>query len=244
MWATIDSSFVAEFIAMEKVDYVCCDQQHGVIDHREVFSMFQAILAGGSIPITRVVQNDPGAIMKSLDAGAAGVIVPMVSSKEDARRAGAAFRYSPRGTRSFGPIRASLITGSRNPEELADVACIVMVETVDGVARVDEIAGEPGIDAIYIGPADLSLALGLPPAFDQPAAAYRDALIKVLSACKRHGVIAGIHCTNGEMALSYADMGFRMVTVASDANLLRSAVRREMDICRPKKSDEIVGGYV
>src|SRR3712207_4472705 len=97
-------SFGAELISGAGVDYVCVDQQHGIIDYDSIVPMFQAIGVAGAVPITRAVQNDPGEIMKSLDAGALGVIVPLVNDAAEAARAVAACRYPPRGIRSYGPV--------------------------------------------------------------------------------------------------------------------------------------------
>ncbi len=143
---------------------MCVDQQHGVVDYASMVPMLQAIGAAGAAPITRVLSKDPYEIMKVLDAGALGVIVPLIDNAAEAERAVAACRYPPRGNRSYGPVRASHVIGSRDPEELAgEVLCIVMVETREGLERVEEIAATPGLDGIYVGPADLALSLGLFP---------------------------------------------------------------------------------
>src|ERR687886_2556552 len=130
LWAAIPSSFSAELVAGAGADYVCVDQQHGVVDYASMVPMLQAIGAAGAAPITRGLSNDPYRIMKALDAGALGVIVPLVNNAGEATRAVAACRYPPHGIRSYGPIRASSVIGSRDPDDLAgEVMCIVMVET-------------------------------------------------------------------------------------------------------------------
>src|ERR671916_44092 len=164
---TVPGSVGAEIFASAGVDYVCVDQQHGVIDYDSMVPMFQAIRAEGATPITRVLSNDPFLIMKALDAGALGVIVPLVNNAEDAARAVAACRYPPRGVRSYGPVRAAGVIGSRDPEELGGGGlCLGMVETREALERVDEIAATPGLDGIYIGPSDLALSLGLHPTLE------------------------------------------------------------------------------
>jgi 4-hydroxy-2-oxoheptanedioate aldolase len=236
MWATMPGSFGAELIADAGVDYVCVDQQHGVIDYDAIVPMFQAIGAAGAAPITRVVQNDPGEIMKSLDAGALGVIVPLVNDAAEAARAVAACRYPPHGIRSYGPVRAARVVGSRDPEDLAgQVLGIVMVETREALERVDEIAATPGLDGIYIGPSDLALSLGLPPSLDVRKDAHVQAVRRIREACHRHGVAAGIQSASGESARRHAEAGFDMVTVATDAALLRSAARREVAAARGER---------
>lgn len=244
IWATVDSAFTAEIISAEAPDYVCVDQQHGVIDYERALGMFQAIRAGGSIPITRVVQNDPGAIMKTLDAGAAGVIVPVVNSSAEAARAVSACRYPPTGTRSFGPIRASILMNSHDLAQLAQVACIVMIETAEGLRNVEDIASTPGVDAIYVGPADLAVGLGLPPTFDRPEPIFKEAIARILKACQHNEITPGIQCTDGEMAARYAGMGYRFITVASDANLMRASIRAELARARGRSAVAVAGGYV
>jgi 4-hydroxy-2-oxoheptanedioate aldolase len=237
LWMTVPGSIGAEIFAGAGVDYVCVDQQHGVIDYDSMVPMFQAIRAEGTAPITRVLSNDPFLIMKALDAGAWGVIVPLVNDAEDAARAVSACRYPPRGIRSYGPVRAARVIGSRDPEELGgEVLCLVMVETREALERVEEIASTPGVDGIYIGPSDLALSLGLPPTLDVTEDAHVEAVNRIREACHRNGIAAGIHAASGEWARKHTEAGFDIVTVATDAALLRAAALRELDVAR--------GGYV
>lgn len=238
LWAGIPSSFTAELAATAGYDYVCVDLQHGVSDEAAMISIFQASRAAGAAPITRVAWNEPWLIMRALDLGAVAVIVPMVGSGEDAARAVQACRYPPEGRRSYGPVRAGMVVGSVSPEELArDAMCFAMVETRDGLERLDEIAGTPGLDGIYIGPSDLSLGLGLAPpgSGDQDAGAaarLEQAIDRVRETCLAHDLIAGMHCTGGRVAAAFAQRGFRLVTVGTDYALLRAAVRLELDEAR------------
>ena len=233
LWSVIPSSFSAEIFAKTGVDYVCVDQQHGVVGYDSMVPMFQAIQAEGSAPITRVLSNDPFLIMKALDAGAWGVIVPLVNSAEDAARAASACRYPPQGIRSFGPVRAAGVIGSRDPERLGgEVLCLVMVETRDALERVDEIANTPGVDGIYIGPADLALSLGLPPTLEIQEGEHAEAVGRIREACHRNGIAAGIHCPSGEWARKHTETGFDLVTVATDATLLRGAALHELTVAR------------
>ena len=230
---TVPGSVGAEIFAETGVDYVCVDQQHGVIDYDSMVPMFQAIRAEGTAPITRVLSNDPFLIMKALDAGAWGVIVPLINDAEDAARAVSACRYPPRGIRSYGPVRAAGVIGSRDPEELGgEVVCLVMVETGEALERVDEIAGTPGLDGIYIGPSDLALSLGLTPTLDVKQSEHAEAVERIRDACHRNGIAAGIHAPSGEWARKHAEAGFDMVTVATDASLLRNAANKEVTIAR------------
>jgi 4-hydroxy-2-oxoheptanedioate aldolase len=233
LWMTVPGSIGAEIFAGTGVDYVCVDQQHGVIDYDSMVPMFQAIRAAETAPITRVLSNDPFLIMKALDAGAWGVIVPLINDAEDAARAVSACRYPPQGIRSYGPVRAAGVIGSRDPEELGgEVVCLVMVETRQALERVDEIAGTSDLDGIYIGPSDLALSLGLTPGLDIKEGEHAEAVTRIREACHRNGIAAGIHAPSGEWARKHAEAGFDMVTVATDATLLRAAALRELAVAR------------
>jgi 4-hydroxy-2-oxoheptanedioate aldolase len=233
LWTTVPGSIGAEILAGTGVDYVCVDQQHGVIGYDSMVPMFQAIRAEGSAPITRVLSNDPFLIMKALDAGAWGVIVPLVNNAEDAARAVAACRYPPGGMRSYGPVRAAGVIGSRDPEKLGgEVLCLVMVETRGALERVEEITGTPGVDGAYIGPSDLALSLGLSPTLEVTEDAHVEAVNRIREACHSRGIAAGIHAPSGEWARRHAEAGFDFVTVATDAALLRASASRELAVAR------------
>ena len=237
LWSVVPGSFGAEILAETGPDYVCLDQQHGVIDYDAMVPMLQAIRAGGAAPITRVLSNDPFLIMKALDAGAWAVIVPLVNNAGDAARAVSAYRYPPQGMRSYGPVRAAGVIGSRDPEDLAgEVLCLVMVETREALEKVGEIAATPGLDGIYIGPSDLALSLGLAPTLEVTEGEHVDAVRRIREACHEHGIAAGIHAPSGEWARRHAEAGFDMVTVATDAPLLRQAAGRELDVARGERA--------
>lgn len=238
LWSLVPGSFGAEILARTGVDYVCVDQQHGIIGYDAMVPMLQAIEAGGSTPITRVLSGDPYGIMKSLDAGAWGVIVPLVNSAADAHIAVAACRYPPRGVRSFGPSRAASVIGSGDPAVLdAEALCLVMVETREALERVDEIAATPGLDGIYTGPSDLALSLGLTPTLEIREDEHAEAIERVRDACARNGIAAGIHSPSGEWARRHAEAGFDMVTVATDAALLGGAAVQEVTAARGGRAE-------
>jgi 4-hydroxy-2-oxoheptanedioate aldolase len=233
LWSVMPGTIGAEILAKAGADYVCVDQQHGVIDYGSIAPMFQVIRAGGAAPITRVLSNDPFLIMKALDAGSWGVIVPLVNSAEDAARAVSACRYPPQGIRSFGPVLAADVIGSRDPEKLGgEVVCLVMVETREALERVGEIAATPGLDGVYIGPSDLALSLGLPPTLEIMEGEHAEAVERIREACHQNGIAAGIHSPSGEWARRHAQAGFDLITVASDAPLLRAAAGQEMATAR------------
>lgn len=236
LWAMVPGSFGAEILAGAGPDYVCVDQQHGLLGYDSMVPMLQAIEAAGSTPITRVLSSDPYDIMKSLDAGAWGVIVPLVNSAEEAVRAVSACRYPPDGIRSYGPVRASAVMGSGAPGHLGrESLCLVMVETREALERVDEISATPGVDGIYVGPSDLALSLGLPPTLEVVEDEHVEAVSRIKEACHRHGIVAGIHSPNAEWAGRHAEAGFDMVTVAMDASLLREAALAQVEAARAGK---------
>ncbi|MGB3683477.1 MAG: aldolase/citrate lyase family protein, partial [Rubrobacteraceae bacterium] len=214
-------------------DYVCVDGQHGLADLASMVSIFQATDAAGATPLARVLANDAGLIGRTLDAGAMGVIVPLVNNAEEAARAVAACRYPPDGSRSYGPVRASEVIGSKDPGALAgEVLCFVMVETREGLERVEEIAATPGLDGIYVGPADLALSLGLAPTLEITEKAHVEAVDRIKEACRENGIAAGIHCGSGGWARKHAEAGFEVVTVTMDAKLLTEAARHELEVAR------------
>ncbi len=226
-WLLIPSSFAAEVMARQGFDYLCVDMQHGLIGYQVALEMLQAIGTTDTVPLVRVPRNDFGMINKMLDAGAHGIVIPMVNSADEARAAVRACRYAPEGARSFGPSRPELSAG---PDYFAtanqSVACIPMIETREAVEALDEILAVPGIDAVYVGPNDLSISLGLPPASDNPGA-YQEAYQRIAKACAAHGVTAGIHA-NASLAGKHIATGYRLITIASDLGGLASGAAREL----------------
>ncbi|HUF54266.1 MAG TPA: aldolase/citrate lyase family protein [Dehalococcoidia bacterium] len=220
-WLGIPSSSSAEMMAHAGFDWLCVDMQHGSIDYQVALTMLQAISTTDTVPIVRVPWNEPGMIMKSLDAGAYGVIVPMVNSRAEAEAAVAACRYAPDGIRSYGPARAVLYAGMDYfPNANATVMCIPMIETKEALANVDEIVGTRGVDAVFVGPSDLSVSLGLPPSYDQDATVFRDGLASVIAACKKHGVVPGIFGGTPAVAKKRIEQGFRLVQIADDGRTM------------------------
>jgi len=227
-WLSIPSSFSAEVMAHQGYDYVCVDMQHGVIDYQTAVTMLQAISTTVSMPLVRVPWNEPGIIGKMLDAGAYGVVIPMVNSRAEAEAAVGACRYAPKGYRSFGPIRASYYGGSDYATEAnSEIACIPMIETVRAISQIDEILSVPGIDAIYVGPADLSLTLGLPPRMDHNEASFEEARLAIVEGCRRHDVVPGIHAS-AALAAKHVEAGYQMITISSDTGSMATAAAHDL----------------
>jgi 4-hydroxy-2-oxoheptanedioate aldolase len=232
-WCVTGSPLAAELLAVEGFDYLCADCQHGLMSYEAMIPVLQAVARTGVTPVVRVARNDAGDIGKVLDAGAEAVVVPMVNSRAEAERAAAACRYAPDGVRSFGPVRSGLFLGADPTVVNGQVACLVMIETITAVEVADEICSTPGVDGIYVGPADLAVSMGLVPSFSSPSSKeHEDAIETVRLACERSGILAGIHTGSGVQARARLDQGFDMVTIATDAALLRATAHAELAVAR------------
>jgi 4-hydroxy-2-oxoheptanedioate aldolase len=228
-WLAIPNSFATETMAHQGWDTLTIDMQHGVIDYQAMVTMLQAISTTSTVPVVRVPWLEPGILMKSLDAGAYGVICPMVNTREDAQKLVAYTHYAPRGTRSFGPVRALLYGGADYPQHANDtIVTFAMIETAQALENLDDILSVEGLDAIYIGPSDLSLALGCTPTFDDLDPKAAEAVDHILARAKAHGVVAGIHNGTPEAALKRIAKGFQFVTVSSDARLIAAGAQAVM----------------
>jgi 4-hydroxy-2-oxoheptanedioate aldolase len=230
-WCVTPSSFMAEVMARIGFDWICIDAQHGLIDYQAMLGMLQGVSGSGVAPLVRVPWNEPAWIMKALDAGAAGVIVPMVNSPEEARLAAGACRYPPQGYRSWGPTRASLGVPDYGPEQANEsVICAVMVETVAALDRLEEILAVSGVDAVFMGPSDFAISMGLQPRSDEPE--HRRRLEAVPAVCREHGVVAGIACGSIEMLQRWRAAGYTMLSLPSDLVMLRQAATAMLDMAR------------
>jgi 4-hydroxy-2-oxoheptanedioate aldolase len=207
---------IAETAASLGFDYVCVDMQHGLNDYDGMANAMSAMAGSGVTPLVRVPWNEPGIIGRALDAGAAGVIIPMVNSVAEAQQAANACHYWPTGTRSFGPITSGARGGFAGIAAANDqVLCIPMIETREAVDQIDDILDVPGISAVYVGPADLAITYGLPPGLDQSDEDWNAGIAKVVASCVAHDVIAGVHGA-APVAAKRGEQGFRMITVTSD----------------------------
>lgn len=225
-WLAIPNSFSAETMAHQGWDTLTIDLQHGVVDYQAMVGMLQAISTTPTVPVVRVPWLEPGILMKTLDAGAYGVICPMISTREDAQKLVAYTSYAPRGTRSFGPVRALLYGGPDYPQYANDtIVRFAMIETAQALDNLDDILSVEGLDAIYIGPSDLSLALGCKPTFDEVDPKAAQAIDHILARAKHYGVVAGIHNGAPEAALGRIAKGFQFVTVGSDARLMAAGAQ-------------------
>lgn len=232
-WLSLGNVHIAELIANAGFDWVVLDLQHGLLDYADLLRMLPAISTTDTTPLVRVSGNNLPEINKALDAGAMGVIVPLVNTAEQAAAAVSACRYPPDGTRSFGPTRAALYGGRGYAAEAnGQIACIAMIETQEGLDNLEAIVATPGLGAIYVGPADLALSLGLPARGDTDEPRHLAAVEKILAACKRQGVPAGIHTGGLEWSRRRLAMGFDFVTLGSDAGFLMQAASADLAAIR------------
>lgn len=226
-WLSIANAFSAEIMAAQGYDSITIDIQHGVVDYQAAVGMFQAMQASPVTPLARVPWLDPAHIMKVLDAGAYGVICPMINNRAQAEALVSFVRYPPAGVRSFGPTRANFSAGPRYGEEADDqIICFAMIETSEAFANIEEIVSTPGLDAVYIGPADLTLGLTgrrYPTGFDRTEPEMVEAIKTILEAAHRAGIKAALHCGTPAYAAKAVGWGFDMVTVSNDVRLLAGA---------------------
>ncbi|MFC9360736.1 HpcH/HpaI aldolase family protein [Rhodococcus sp. NPDC057014] len=224
-WSVIDSPVSTEWLAHVGWDYIALDLQHGLIGYSGMVAGLTAIDASGStVGMIRVESNDPTPIGRALDAGAAGVIVPLVNTAEEAAKAVAAATYPPTGVRSYGPMRSQLRIGPTPAEADRDTVVVVMIETPQGLANVEEICAVPGLDGVYVGPSDLRLAVGgahpNDPSVDDE---FEAAVTRVREAAAAAGIAAGIHTADGSVAARRLAEGYTFATVASDLTHLKAA---------------------
>lgn len=225
-WLSVGSSYAAEIVAHQSFDAVTVDRQHGMIGFETAVAMLQAISTTRAVPLARPSKNDGAEIMRLLDAGAYGIICPMISTRADAEQLVASCRYPPAGIRSCGPARGLLYGGADYVANAnTEILTFAMIETAAGLANVADIVATPGLDGIYVGPNDLALALGHAPIVESNETKVIDAVARIRIAAAARGLITGIFCSSGAAAARRRSEGFDLVTPNNDAGLLRDASR-------------------
>jgi 4-hydroxy-2-oxoheptanedioate aldolase len=248
IWSNLPDIHMAEMLGRMEVDWICFDLQHGLMDYSDLTRLLPAISGLPITPLVRVASNQPDQIGKALDAGAQGVIVPMVNSAADAQRAVAACRYPPQGTRSCGPMRDVMLEGigylaTANQQ----VACVVMIETEEGLRNVDAIAAVDGVDGLFVGPMDLCYGLNLTPGSFADER-FTAAIATILSACKAHDRAAGMFGYTAEMAADSLANGFDFASIGTDISFIRTGAAQALAAARgnPQKAEDAPaprGGY-
>ena len=233
-WLSTPDTYIAEMMANVGFDVMVLDMQHGMaIGPDRAALWLQAVSTTDTMPMVRVPWNEPVFVQWVLDAGAYGVIVPLVNTREEASKAGGACRYPPVGYRSVGPNRVRFYGGADYFQQAnEELICLVMIEDIDTVARVEELADAPGIDGFYIGPSDLAVSMGLAPAAFRESIEHAEACQKVLDVARAHGLIAGVHCSSPEEAVQRAVQGFMFCPGASDMGTLGVAANAALQTVR------------
>jgi 4-hydroxy-2-oxoheptanedioate aldolase len=236
-WINLPELHTAEYIARMGFDWVCFDLQHGLMSYSHLLALMPAISATRATPLVRVASSSASEIGRALDAGAHGVIVPMVNTAAEAAGAAAACRYPPQGIRSCGPMRGAMLEG---PGYLAsansEIACIAMIETAQGLENVSAIASTPGVDALFIGPIDLCYGLGLAPgSFGDPR--FVSAVGEIKAACESAGCAAGIFGYTPELARQALAQGFNFASAGTDIGFFREGARAALDTVRGVASE-------
>ncbi|MFO7551874.1 MAG: aldolase/citrate lyase family protein [Haliea sp.] len=215
-WFMMPGALCVEVVCSSNYDWIALDMQHGCMGYETAVEMIRSADISGVNTFVRVPWNEPVMIGRALDAGAMGIIAPMIETAEDARRLVESCRYPPLGKRSFGPARVS----QRDGMEYAltandDVAVIPMIETAAALTNVNEIAAVDGVDALFVGPFDLSIALGLAPGDNDGNEDFDQAITAVIDACRKHKRVAAV-LSNAELAPRRVGQGFQMVSVTND----------------------------
>ena len=222
-WLSIPNSFTAESMSKMGWDSLTIDLQHGMNDYSTSLPMLQAISNTPTIPFARVPWNEPGIIMRMLDAGTYGIIAPMINTKEECEKFVSYCRYPPLGQRSFGPMRAQLAYGLDYQENAnSQIVTLAMIETQEAVQNIDEILSVKDLNGVYIGPADMSLAYGLKPKFDVKEDPIFSNIKLIVNKAKEHGKIAGIHNGTTQYAKEMIALGYQFVTISSDYRAMSS----------------------
>lgn len=232
-WCSVPSSYSVELLAQAGYDWLCIDTQHGMLGFRDVLAMLQAAAITRTPALVRVPSGEPAAIMKALDAGANGVLVPLVNTAAQARQAVDACRYPPMGSRSWGPARAQLLSQPYTASSAnADVVCAVQIETTEAVANLDSILEVEGVDVALVGPSDLAVDLGLVPGLGPIEGVHAETLRTLVPRIRKHGVTAAIYCGSVAATLSFHEFGYTMLAASADALLLRQGASHALRTLR------------
>jgi 4-hydroxy-2-oxoheptanedioate aldolase len=247
-WQFLREPLIAEMAAKAGYDYVCVDLQHGLHTFDSALASLAHMAGGPAVPLVRAPLHQGWEIGRLLDAGALGVIVPMVNTPSDAESAVRACTYPPRGERSFGPLGAVTRFGPDYVRQSDAVTAVLpMIETTAALAAVDEIAAVPGVTGLYVGPADLASSMGFAPALDTAEQSFDDALRLIAETCRRRGIVPGIHASAALAGKRY-EQGFRLITVSSDHQPIAGAFGADLSLARsgtglPEEPRRALGGY-
>ena len=243
-WLHLASGVATEAMSQAGFDSLTVDLQHGPLGYSEALPLLQALSASEVTPLARVPWNEPGIIMKLLDAGCYGIICPMVNTRQECERFVRACRYPPQGYRSYGPTRAKLYSGAGYAEHANEtVLTFAMIETAEALDNLDEILSVKGLDGVYVGPADLSQSLGGKPGADFEDGPVPEALDTILAATKERELWAGLHNASASYALQMTRKGFQLVTVQSDLGFLVDRAKAVVSEFHQTATEEATSSY-
>ena len=232
-WAAIPDPYACEVYAAQGWDSVTIDMQHGAGNINDAVPLMAAIQSGGdATPLVRVPWNDPGQIMRALDAGAMGIICPMINTKAEAEALVQSSRYPPMGERSFGPYRASQYGADYWQKANEEILLFAMVETRQAVSNLEEILSVKGINGVYVGPSDLGFSYGLVPKLDREEPEILKIYEKIVRECGKRGLYPGIHCSGAEGAVRAINMGFKLVTLSNESGLMMTYAKMQVNQTR------------
>jgi len=227
-WLGLCSPVAAESMAQVGWDWLVVDAEHSPVGFETMVNCFRAIQLGGAVPMARVPWNDTVWIQRTLDAGALGLVVPMVNTVADAKSVVGNMKYATKGQRSFGGSRvAPYLDGDYRTWADEHLAIIVMIETIQAVENAEAIMAVDGVVGCFIGPNDLALSMGLGPKDMGPGSEHEAAMLQVLAACKKTGKAAGKHCFTADEVTMRIGQGFQFLALASDGALMAKAAREE-----------------
>jgi 4-hydroxy-2-oxoheptanedioate aldolase len=236
-WCALASPILAEVTAREGFSAVSLDMQHGLWDFAGAVTAIAAIHAAGAAPIVRVPYTGFALVSRALDMGAEGVIAPLISNVEDAKKFVAVAKYPPLGERSWGPNRAMMFGSFPDGKSYLRAAndltvTIAMIETREALANVEAIAAVDGIDVLFVGPSDLSITMSGGAALDPHSKEVEAGLDKIVAAAKKAGKVAGLYCASAGRAAAMAKRGFGFLAVGSDLGFYREGLAAHMKLLK------------
>jgi 4-hydroxy-2-oxoheptanedioate aldolase len=229
-WTTIPSSWTAELISQVGFDVMTIDAQHGLAtDLSSILPIFQAMQGSDTMPFVRLPANDAAFAMRMLDAGAMGIICPMIKTREETERFVSNCRFKPSGERSFGPIRSSKINSDYFNKSNDLITTMAMIETKEAVENLADIAKTENLNGFYVGPWDLSLSLGLDKMADFEDPKLQQVFDKILNEADKNGLFVGLHCGGVEEGLKMEKMGFKFLTIFNDSRAIQTAAHQSAE---------------
>ena len=236
-WCSLPYPLVAETVGREGFSAVTIEAQHGLWDLNAILTGIAAVRQGGAAPLVRVPVGDFAMVSRVLDFGAEGIIAPMINTAADARALAAAAKYPPVGERSWGPHRATTLAGLTDQsiylrEANEHVIALAMIETRAALDNLDAILDTPGIDGLFVGPSDLSIALSGGKTLDPLSKEVERELDRIVAAAQKAGKIPGAYCHSAVRAVALAKRGVRFLAVMSDLAFIRAGVAAAMKVLK------------